>query len=223
VLELGCGTGRILIPSALAGATITGLDHSDLMITSCRRKVEALPEEIREHITLVEGSMTDFDLGTRFALVTIPFRAFSHLISVEHQLACLRRVVRHLEPGGELILDVFDPRLDLMLDHSGDDEVEDCPESPLPDRRTVRRTFRRLAWRQAQQTFQIEFNYYIKDAKGAIERLQELFPFRYFFRFELDHLLARAGLEVVARYRWYDRSPLTDEPKELIFTARKPS
>jgi len=167
--------------------------------------------------------MTDFDLGKRFALVTIPFRAFSHLISVEDQLACLHCVHRHLQPGGELILDVFDPRLDLMLDRSGDVEAEDCPESALQDGRTVRRTHRRLAWRPTEQTFQVEFNYYIKDASGSVERLQESFPFRYFFRFELDHLLARAGLGVVARYRWYDGSPLTDEPKELVFTARKPT
>lgn len=220
MLELGCGTGRVLIPSALAGAAITGLDLSELMLAACRRKLAALPAEVHSRVTLVEGSMTDFDLGRRFALITIPFRAFSHLISVDDQLACLRCVHRHLEPDGQLVFDVFDPRLDLMLDASADKEAEDCPESPLPDGRTVRRTHRRLSWRPGEQTFTIEFNYYIKDAASNVERLQESFPFRYYFRFELAHLLARSGLEVVACYGWYDGSPLTDEPRELIFTAR---
>jgi SAM-dependent methyltransferase len=221
VLELGCGTGRILVPSALAGAQITGLDLSDLMLVACRRKVEALPADVRSRVTLVEGSMTAFDLARRFALITIPFRAFSHLVTVEEQLACLDCVARHLEPHGALILDVFEPRLDVMFDKSGHEETEDCPESPLPGGRTVRRTNRRLSWQPAAQTFQVEFNYYIKDAAGDVQRLQESFPFRYYFRHELEHLLARAGLEIVARYGSYDRSPLTDEPREMIITARK--
>jgi SAM-dependent methyltransferase len=220
VLELGCGTGRILIPSASAGAHITGLDLSPLMLDACRRKVAALPSDVALRIELIEDSMTEFDLGRRFALITIPFRAFSHLITVDEQLACLASVRRHLAKDGELVFDVFQPRLDFIIDPRAADETEDLPESPLPDGRTVRRTARRTQWRPSEQTFQIEFNYYIKDKSGDVERLQETFPFRYYFRFELDHLLARAGFEVAALYGWYDRSPLTDEPREMIFTAR---
>jgi SAM-dependent methyltransferase len=221
VLELGCGTGRILIPSALAGAEITGLDLSDLMLAACRRKAEALPAQARSRVTLVEGSMTAFDLGRRFALITIPFRAFSHLITVDEQLACLRCVHRHLEPEGLLIFDVFEPRLDRILDPKWREEQEDFPEAPLPDGRTVRRTSRDPGVNFGAQTIQVEFHYYIRDAAGNVSDLQENFPLRYYFRHELEHLLVRSGFELVARYGAFDRSPLTDEPREMIVTARK--
>jgi SAM-dependent methyltransferase len=221
VLELGCGTGRILIESAAAGATITGLDLSPLMLDACRLKVSALSAEVAQRITLIEADMTAFDLKRRFALVTIPFRAFCHLIEVCDQLACLERVREHLEQDGELVFDVFQPRLDILIDPHATDEVEDTPESPLSGGRTVRRTARRLNLHQAEQTMQVEFNYYIKDARGNAERLTESFPFRYYFRYELEHLLARAGFQVAALYGWYDRSPVSEEPRELIFTARR--
>ena len=221
VLELGCGTGRILIRSAAAGATITGLDVSPLMLDACRRKVAALPPEVAVRITLIEDDMTSFDLGRTYALVTIPFRAFSHLITVEEQRACLERVSRHLEDDGELVFDVFQPKPESLIDPHATDEVEDTPESPLPGGGTVRRTARRTAIDQIGQVIQVEFNYYIKDKDGNVERLSETFPLRYYYRYELEHLLAREGFKVAAIYGWYDKSPLNDTPRDMIFVARK--
>jgi SAM-dependent methyltransferase len=221
VLELGCGTGRMLIPSAAAGATITGIDLSPLMLDACRRKVAALPPEVAVRITLIEDNMTSFDLARQFALVTIPFRAISHLITVEEQLACLQRIRRHLEDDGELVFDVFQPKPEALIDPNGAEEVEDTPESPLPGGGSVRRTARRTKIDQADQVMQVEFNYYIKDNDGNAERLTESFPFRYYYRYELEHLLALAGFKATAIFGWYDRSPLSDTPRDVIFIARK--
>ena len=85
VLELGCGTGRVLLPIAADGIACTGLDPSEAMLEELRRKRP--PRNLR----LVSGRMQDFDLAPeRFALVFSAFRAFQHLLSVEDQLACLR-------------------------------------------------------------------------------------------------------------------------------------
>src|SRR5207253_2377433 len=83
VLELGCGTGRILIPIAETGIEIVGLDAAQSMLDIARRKVAALPEETQRRIELTEGDMRHFDLGRRFSLVLIPYRAFLHLLTVE--------------------------------------------------------------------------------------------------------------------------------------------
>jgi len=82
-LELGCGTGRVLIPTAQAGCEITGLDLSEHMIAVCRRKLADQTDDVQSRAKLVQGNMTDFDLGNGFGLVTIPFRRFQHLIDVE--------------------------------------------------------------------------------------------------------------------------------------------
>ena len=144
VLELGCGTGRVLIPSAQAGASVTGLDQAEGMLARCRAKVNALPEDIAKRVTLVQGDMTGFHLGRRFPLAIVPFRPVQHLITVNEQLRFLGCVREHLEPGGRLVFDVYHPNLGLLAPSVSPDEVEDTPEFRLPDGRTLRRTFRNV-------------------------------------------------------------------------------
>src|SRR6266508_3521831 len=105
VLELGCGTGRILLPLARAGHTVHGLDSSRHMLARCREKVAAEPAPVRGRITLHEGDVRAFDLGQGavFPLVIAPFRVFQHMITIDDQLACLAAVARHLAPGGRFI------------------------------------------------------------------------------------------------------------------------
>ena len=109
VLEVGCGTGRVLIPTARAGIEITGLDLSPHMLAICREKLKTESQDVQSRIRLVEGDMRQFELGRTFRLVTLPFRPFQHLTTVEEQLACLGCLRRHLAEGGKLILDIFKP------------------------------------------------------------------------------------------------------------------
>ena len=115
VLELGCGTGRVLIPTARAGIDIVGLDSSPRMLDVCRQRLLDEPEAAQKRVTLVQSEMQQFDLGRSFTLVTIPFRPFQHLLTVEDQLACLASIRRHLVEGGRLIFDVFNPSLDALV------------------------------------------------------------------------------------------------------------
>jgi len=58
---------------------------------------------------------------------------------------------------------------------------------------------------------------------GKQERLVHSFSYRYYFRYEMEHLLARAGFETEAVYSDFDRSPYGSlYPGELIFVARRP-
>src|SRR5512137_1095520 len=58
ILELGCGTGRVLLELAKAGHRITGLDLSQRMLARCREKLAALPSESQSRVSLVHGDMT---------------------------------------------------------------------------------------------------------------------------------------------------------------------
>ena len=100
VLEVGCGTGRILIPTARAGITITGLDLSDHMLDVCRADLKEEPREVQERVDLVQGDMRDFVLDQKFALITTPFRPFQHLITTADQIKCLGNIHLHLQPSG---------------------------------------------------------------------------------------------------------------------------
>jgi len=222
VLELGCGTGRLLIPAAEAGCAITGLDGSGSMLKRCRAKLDATPPEVQKRVTLVEADMTSFSLDRTFALATVPFRPLQHLISVEEQLSFLACVRRHLEPGGKLALDVFHPHLTTLASEVDPNEIEDTPEVELADGRLMRRAFRNVAKRRAEQTNDIELIYYVRDPAGQTTRIVQAFPMRYFFRFELEHLLTRAGFEITGLFGNFDRSPFTDSsPEMIVIAARK--
>ncbi len=223
VLELGCGTGRILIPAARAGVEITGLDLSEQMLQRCRGKLACEPAGVIERVSLVHASMTNFYLGRTFQLITIPFRGFQHLLEVEEQLACLEAVRRHLVPGGRLVFDAFHVDPAATHDPAWQEEREDTPETLLPDGRKLRRTARVTAFHRARQVNDIEFAFYVTYPDGRTERLLWHTPLRYFFRFELEHLIARAGLRLTALYGNLDRSPFTDSSPEMIFVAERPA
>jgi len=222
VLEVGCGTGRVLIPTARAGVEIVGLDLSPQMLAVCRQRLEAEPEPVRRRARLVQADMRRFQLGRRFTLATIPFRPFQHLLTVEDELSCLAAIRDHLIDGGRLILDLFNPALDVLANLKIGEESGDEPEFTAPDGRRVVRRYRIVAEDRFSQVNNAELIYYVTHPDGRQERLVHAFPMRYLFRFEAEHLLARAGFQVEHLYADFDKRPYGSAyPGELLFVARK--
>ena len=222
VLEIGCGTGRVLIPTARGGIEILGLDASPAMLAVCRQKLSREPKETQSRASLAEGDMRKFDFGREFRLVTIPFRPFQHLITVEDQLACLASVHRHLAPGGRLILDLFNPAFPHLADEKFFEELNREPPFTMPDGRKILRRHHILARDFFHQTQDVELIYRVNYPDGREERLVHRFTMRYLFRFEAEHLLARSGFEVESVYADFDKSPYGSKyPGDLIFVARK--
>ena len=119
VLELGAGTGRVAIPIAETGISVTAVDLDGGMLERLRRKVAALPAPVQSRIAVHQADMRKLALNDRYALVIIPFRAFLHNLTWDDQLAALQRAYEHLKPGGELALNVFHPSLEFMAANAG--------------------------------------------------------------------------------------------------------
>ena len=213
VLELGCGTGRILVPIARAGSTIVGLDSSTHMLERCRANLAREPAALQQRVTLQQRDMHDFDLGAQFPLIIAPFRVFQHLTTVAAQLRFLAKVTHHLAPGGRFIFDVFNPRFDILVGADGV-EREDTPEQRLPDGRTFRRSYRIARVRWVDQVSESELIYYV-----AGKRYVQAFEMRWFLPAELQHLLARAGFRVRHVYGDFARGPLVDGAPEQVVVA----
>jgi SAM-dependent methyltransferase len=209
VLEVGCGTGRILLPIARAGIPITGIDGSRQMLERCRAKLPGAGERV----TLALHDMRSFDLGERFALIIAPFRVVQHLTTIDDQLQFLATASRHLAPGGRLVFDVFNPSFDRLVSADGV-EREDTPEQQLPDGRTLRRTYRIARVRWIDQVSEAELVYYV-DGK----RYVQAFEMRWYLAAELHNLLARAGFRVRQIYGDFARGPLVDGCPELVVVA----
>lgn len=221
VLEVGCGTGRILLPIARAGIRIDGLDSSAAMLERCKAKLGAESRATADLVHLHSGSAGSFDVGKKFQLVTAPFRVAQHLIRIDEQLAFLTSAARHLERGGKLIFDVFNPNFAALVAADGV-EREDTPPTRLPDGRVFRRTGRVKRVRRVDQVSEIELTYYIVRDGGEDARLfVHSFDMRWYLRAELIHLVERGGFGVSAIYGDFDRSPLTDDSPEIIIVAER--
>ena len=222
VLELGCGTGRVLIPTARAGIDIVGVDASRHMLAVCRQRLGDEPESVQARVRLIQADFRRFDFGQAFRLVTIPFRPFQHLLTAGDQLSCLESVARHLEDRGRLIVDIFNPSLDFLVNRPLGEELAEEDPFTTPDGRRVIRRHKVVAHDRFNQVNDFELVYYVTHPDGREERLVQSFQLRYTFRFEMEHLLARAGFVVEHLHAGYDGSDYgSTYPGELIFVARK--
>src|SRR5439155_15135009 len=133
VLEVGCGTGRIMLPCLRAGVNIEGLDLFPGMLKRLREKAAALGF----NPTLHHASMSAFRLSRRFALIMIPFNTFVHNLSADDQIATLKACGDHLQSGGMLAFDTAFPGPTWIAAPSGTREMEmetQHPETGLPVR-----------------------------------------------------------------------------------------
>ena len=220
-LELGCGTGRILIPTAVAGCEIFGLELSRYMLAKCQEKLKKQPKEAQKRAQLMQGNMISFKINETFKLITIPFHAFQHLISVEDQISCLQCAKNHLSKDGKLIFDLFQVNPQRIHDPIFTEETEDTPEMILPDGRKFRRCNRVISFHKGEQYNEVELIHYVTYPNEKTERLVQSFPFRYFYRYEVEHLLARCGFKITELFGNFDRSPLTENSPEMIFICEK--
>jgi len=161
--------------------------------------------------------MQDFDLAPqRFALVFAAFRGFQHLASVEDQLACLARVRAHLLPEGTFAFDVFQPRLDVLVAPDADEEPDLRFEQ---DGEEVVR-FVRTARDRPAQLLSVEMRYERRRAGRVVGEERARFRMRWFHRFELLHLLHRAGFARVEIFGDFDGSAVRPESPAYVVVAR---
>lgn len=221
VLELGCGTGRVLLELHRAGVECAGLDSSHAMLARLRERIDS--QEKRSGTRRPElflGRMQDFDLAPRrFQLIYSAFRPFQHLYSVEDQLGCLRSVLAHLEPGGRFAFDVFNPKLDRVYD------LYEPEAGDLRFRSDGHEVVRYISLRRdpVRQLFEATMRFETLDREGRVLKNEtELIRMRWFTRFELEHLMARAGFQNVQIYGDFDRSPVEHGSPELVVVGSAP-
>jgi SAM-dependent methyltransferase len=217
VLELACGTGRLVLPLARAGSSVTGLDASQFMLAVARRKLAQEDPEVRARCRLVDGSMSRFALEQKFGLIYIPARGFQFLLTREEQRRCLECCARHLRPDGRLVIDVFNPRLDLLISPEG--HRVGPTEFGGPDGVTI--THRTHSeYDLADQTVSGLQRYEYDSDQGHVVREYSL-TLHYLFRFEMEWMLEACGFEVEALYGDFERGEFSADSPELVFVARR--
>ncbi len=215
ILEVGCGTGRVLIPLAEAGYTVTGVDISAAMLERARAKVEAAG--LTDRVTLVQGDARDLDLGRTFALIIYAANSFMHHASQDEQLRVLERLRDHLKPGGLLILDLFNPDIHMLARQEG--RVELVKTWQEEDGTTVQK-FQSVTAFPSEQILQVTYIYDLLTRQGRVERIVAPFHLRYLWPGEARLLVERAGLTLEALYGSYELDPVSDAQPRIIVVAR---
>ena len=197
VVELGVGTGRIAIPTAMAGVRVIGVDSSQGMLDVCAER--GRQAGVAERLDLRRGDLRTPPVDEQVPLVTCPFRAYLHLSSDEERLEALAAARALLPPGGRLIFDVFAPS-------AGDVEETNgrwIEREPGIDERAD--------WDLVTQTLTLSVR------GGGAEStltLSWLEPQRW------QALLADARFDVEACYGWFDRRPYAGG-EDSVWIARR--
>ena len=214
VLDIACGTGRILLPCLQAGVDIEGLDLYEPMLRTLRAKAAATGLSPRLH----QADMSDFSLPRRYALIMIPFNAFIHNMTQEAQIGCLQLCREHLLPDGNLTFDTFFPALEFVSTPPGTRVLEGeilNPQTDLPMRMYDTRTVDRVA-----QVFHSLNEIELMAADGSVQSVHRSEDrSRYFYKHEMELLLRIAGFARWEIYGDFDRRPLTRETEAMIVTA----
>ncbi len=221
VLEIACGTGRVLLPIARKGIEICGVDNSLPMLKILKEHFAREPQEVRQLVTVQEGDMRTFCLNRKFPLVMIPFRPMQHMFTVEDQVAALRTAAAHLTDQGTLAFDVFYPKFEMIWTKIGE-EVPEMEWSPSSDRtKIVRRFFRKDSIDKINQIFSFTFIFRTYQAGELIQEETEPFRLCYYTYPHLRALFLLAGLEPIAEYGSFAKTPLDDTAEQMIFLLRK--
>ena len=228
ILEIGCGTGRVMVPLVQDGFSVVGVDESPRMLQVAREHLLALSGamakgdplagegETGPHFQLVQADIHTAQLEGRFGLAFIALNTFLHNLTTEDQLAMLATAHRSLLPDGKLLVDL--PPNDELACQPDDGEYEFEATLVDPSTGTVIDKFVASRVSLAEQTQTL--SYRIDEKLPGGRRSQTItFRLRHVFRHEMELLLMRVGFNTWNWYGDYDLSPYTDGSPRMIVAA----
>lgn len=216
VLDLCCGTGRILLPALQLGVDIEGLDLYESMLDRLREKAS----EMGLHPRLHRADMSDFRLDRQFARIIVPFNAIIHNLTTESQIRCLRLCREHLLPDGCLVFDTFFPGPEFLGVPSGTRVLEReirHPASGLQVRIYDTRTFDRVGQLQ-HSMIEIE---YLEESGKIVRTHPSQTTLRWMYKNEVDLLLRLAEYSRWDIYGEFDGRPLEKDTDLMVVQAWK--
>jgi SAM-dependent methyltransferase len=216
VLELGCGSGRLLRPIADAGFRVTGLDQSGPMLDRARASLRGARQKRR--VTLVEGAMEQAESapGGPFGVVLFSLNGFMHLPSPEQQRAALASARRALDPRGQLIIDVYNPTTSSLQSYA-QGIINEGSWRTAAGVDVEKYSSRVVSF--ADQVIHTRIWYDLIEPDGGVRRVRTAFDLRYVHRHELELMLELAGFTAWQIYGSYELDPYGDDSERLIVAA----
>lgn len=211
ILEAGVGTGRFFMEALKQKADIYGFDLSESMLSILKGKLDPVNQN---RISL--QNIIDFQYEFQFDLIIAPFRVVMHLIEKDDQLRALNNIYAHLKPGGTFIFDTFVPDLKQLIE--GLDNVTDFDGEYAPgcNLKRIVSTNPDLINQIINVSFRLEW-----EEDGGEKEENWTLPLRFFFRYELEHLIERSSFTEYKILGDYQENDLKKNSREFIAVCRK--
>lgn len=219
VLELGCGTGRVLVPLSAHCGFIHGVDISKAMLEICRHKLRDAGIPV-EKAQISRADISDLHLGRRFDLITAPFRVFQTLTEDAQIAGFFETVRRHLAPGGSAIVNTFRPNsppAELVERNSRPEHHYDDDLPYLAGRLLRYHFFRKPAeWDGERLVFypNLVYKYVIGDELQ--EEAVMAIAMRVWYPNQLLDLIESRGFEIAARWGGYQGEAYGQGPEQVV-------
>lgn len=215
VLELACGSGRVVLSLAGEGYEVYGVDVSAEMLLIAEQRAQE--KGLGGKIHLLHGDMVDppIPAGLKFNLVLLAVNSFMYLTAQERQVQVLRLAGKVLAKGGLLVLDLANPFTTLTTIDNG----ELIHQLTLTDDDTTVVKFVSREANLAEQLEHITCFYDEVGHNGDLRRTVVPFTLRHLFRYEAEMLLENAGFCVEGVYGSYDLEEYESSSERMIVLA----
>jgi SAM-dependent methyltransferase len=217
ILDVGCGTGRVMFHIAGEGHNVHGIDKSPEMLARARRRMQGRPD-LRERCTLIEGDILTNTLPASYDLIILPYNTFMHLTGDGQQVEALRRLAGVLENIGQIVIDLPNAGEHFAAADDGAVHLERSFVEPETGHYVMQQSVARLD--RTAQLQHITWMYDEIDAQGIIKRTIAPQTLRYVFPGEMLLMLELAGLTLVERYGDYDGSPFEGDCPRMLVVAK---
>lgn len=217
VLDLGCGTGRLLVPLAERCAFIQGIECSPSMLARCHEKIRR-SGLTPDRALATAGDITCLELDRTFDLVIAPFRVFQAL-ETDAEITGLMHGIRNvLAPGGSCILTMFNPNLPrdrMATDWTRGDEETQQWEVHTADERIVC-VDRRPRLDPTNLALYPELIYRRYHGDTLIEEIVQPIVMRCWYPADIESLLHDHGMSITGRWGGYSGEPWGEGPELIV-------
>jgi SAM-dependent methyltransferase len=221
-LDVGCGTGRLMLRYLKEGFEVEGIDTSADMLMLCREKAAA---QGLAQPTLYEGYMQNLDLPRKYQVIYVPCGTFCLVTDRAQAFDTLRRFYDHLNPGGLLVFNLFwpfgngEPLSDTRL--AKDENWNPMWSNDLPDGSIVSQSMRLVRLDRAEQLLIAQRRYQLfKDGQLVAEEIFDANE-RWYYKQEMILTLEKFDFrDLQVKGDWTD-ADFADGHDSIIFLARK--
>lgn len=217
ILELGCGTGRIMEAMVENDIPVTGIDSSVKMLQQAEKKLTQYDKTLWH---LQQGDMSNFSLRDDFDAALCAFSTYSKLLDIKSERGFFRSVYQALKPDGKLLIDLFIQSEDFCKLPEG--QPLECYSNRLIPGLNCTLTRHKTIWRDVSyQVNKVLLSYTITHDDGRIDSFELTDYTRYSSPKELLKMVKTSGFSIINIFGSFEQSPLTEGCGQIIIEAKR--